>query len=115
MTHAPDLPSRRRFLFGLAAVLGGPGSALAQDAEDSVERRVAEIFGYHLGVDPGTLKPADRFYEDMGLDDLLEIAEILTDVQKKFGIDILVDIATMFETMGNVIRYVKDTLAAKRV
>ena len=46
---------------------------------------------------------------------LFRSAEILTDVQKKFGIDIPVDIATMFETMGNVIRYVKDTLAAKRV
>src|SRR5262245_21813636 len=107
---------RRSFILGSATALAVGRYALADDEADAqIEKKLTEIFAQHLGVRPETLKPSDRFFEEMGMDDLLEIGEILTDIERQFGIDIPVDIATMFTNMGNVIRFVKDLLASKRV
>jgi acyl carrier protein len=105
---------RRQILLAALATFAGAGFAHAADDDAQVDRQVAEIFGRHLGVEPGSLKPDDRFLEDLGLDDIDDIAAILTDIEAQFGIDIPVDIATQFDSLGNVIRFVKDVRASKR-
>ncbi len=113
--HKSMSSPRRGFLFGFAAVLAAGGVAHAADSEDArIDGKIAEIFGHHVGVPPETLKPSDRFVEEMGVDDLDDLAAILTDIEAQFGIDIPVDIATQFTNMGNVMRFVKDVLASKR-
>ena len=113
-------PAGSQAMEGMTSELGGYLlQARRPDAWDALVEMLQALSDEHHevfhAVMRGCRRLSDSGRELDGLDDLLEIAEILTDVQKKFGIDIPVDIATMFETMGNVIRYVKDTLAAKRV
>lgn len=113
--RTPSLLHRRSLLAGLAAIALVPALARAAEVDDGrVDRKVAEIFGLHLGVAPESLKPSDRFLEDMLIDDIDDLGDILTDIERQFGIDIPVVIATQFTTMGNVIQFIKDLLASQR-
>ncbi len=94
--------------------LAGGGVRAAPDEDAEIGRQVTEIFARHLEVAPEKLKPDHRFLEDLGLDDIDDIGDILTDIEAQLGVDIPVDIATQFTTIGNVIQFIRDVRASRR-
>lgn len=108
------LNRRTMLIVTLAGLLTAGRRAQAADEGAEIAREVIEIFARRLEVDPDVLRPEHRFLEDLGLDDILEIGEILTDIEARMDVDIPVDIATQFETIGNVIQFMKDVRASRR-
>jgi acyl carrier protein len=73
----------------------------------SIEEKVKEIIVDQLGVDPDEVKENSHFIDDLGADSL-DTVELVMAFEEKFDIEIKDEDAEKIQTVGDVIKYMKD-------
>jgi acyl carrier protein len=76
-----------------------------------LEDRVSAIIVEQLGVTKEELAPGASFIDDLGADSL-DIVELVMAMEEEFDIEIPDDDAEKIQTIGDVIRYVKEKIEA---
>ncbi len=76
----------------------------------TVEERAKKIIIDVLGVDPSKVTPDARFREDLEADSL-DLVELIMQFEEEFEGEISEEDAQQFETVGQVIDYLKSQLA----
>jgi len=76
-----------------------------------LEDRVSAIIVEQLGVTKEELTPGASFIDDLGADSL-DIVELVMAMEEEFDIEIPDDDAERIQTIGDVIRYVKEKTEA---
>jgi len=76
-----------------------------------LEDRVTAIIVEQLGVTKEELTPGASFIDDLGADSL-DIVELVMAMEEEFDIEIPDDDAEKIQTIGDVIRYVKEKTEA---
>lgn len=76
-------------------------TAVTTRAED----RIKKIVSISLGVSVADLKATDHLILDLGADSL-DIAEIVTDIEKEFDIEVSDESAEKFRTVGDLLNFV---------
>jgi len=76
-----------------------------------LEDRVSAIIVEQLGVTKEELAPGASFIDDLGADSL-DIVELVMAMEEEFDIEIPDDDAEKIQTIGDVIRYVKEKTEA---
>jgi acyl carrier protein len=74
----------------------------------SVEERVKEIICEQLGVEENEVAPAAKFIEDLGADSL-DTVELVMAFEEEFDLEIPDEEAEKITTVGDAIRYIKDS------
>jgi acyl carrier protein len=76
------------------------------DAEEAaaIRKRVQEIVGENLGVEPERLTDASSFVQDVGAD-TLDIVEMVMELEEAFGISIPDADAEKILTVGDLVDY----------
>jgi len=69
-----------------------------------IRKRVQEIMGEHLGVEPARLTDTSSFVEDIGAD-TLDIVELVMNLEEEFGITIPDADAEKILTLGDLVDY----------
>lgn len=72
----------------------------------SIEERVMKVVAEYLGQDLESVKPESRFVADLGADSIDEV-EILIALEDDFDVEISDEVAEEFETVQQVIDYLK--------
>ena len=76
-----------------------------------LEDRVTAIIVEQLGATKEELTPGASFIDDLGADSL-DIVELVMAMEEEFDIEIPDDDAEKIQTIGDVIRYVKEKTEA---
>jgi acyl carrier protein len=76
----------------------------------TVDERAKKIIIDVLGVDPSKVTPDARFREDLEADSL-DLVELIMQFEEEFEGEISEEDAQQFETVGQVIDYLKSQLA----
>jgi acyl carrier protein len=74
----------------------------------SVEERVKEIICEQLGVEETEVAPNAKFIEDLGADSL-DTVELVMAFEEEFDLEIPDEDAEKITTVGDAIRYIKDS------
>jgi acyl carrier protein len=75
----------------------------------TIEERAKKIIVDVLGVDASKVTPDARFREDLEADSL-DLVELIMQFEEEFEGDISEEDAQQFETVGQVIEYLKNQL-----
>ena len=75
---------------------------------EPTEARVREIIVNELGVEPDKVTDGASFVEDLGADSL-DTVELVMAFEEEFGIDIPDEDAEQMRTVGDAIKYLRDT------
>jgi len=78
-------------------------------AEKSIEERVKAIIVEQLGVTEDQVTPEAKFIEDLGADSL-DTVELVMALEEEFGHDIPDDEAEKLQSVGDVTKYIEDTV-----
>jgi len=73
----------------------------------TVDERVTKIIIDVLGVDPSKVTPNARFREDLEADSL-DLVELIMQFEEEFEADVPEEEAQQLQTVGDVIKYIKD-------
>lgn len=73
-----------------------------------IAERVKKIVIEHLGVDEAKVVEDANFINDLGADSL-ETVELVMAFEDEFNIEIVDDAAETIQTVGDAIKYIKDT------
>ena len=74
----------------------------------SLEEKVSEIIVEQLGVEAGEVTPEASFIEDLGADSL-DTVELVMAFEEEFDIEIPDEDAEKIVTVGDAIKYIKNT------
>jgi acyl carrier protein len=77
------------------------------DTFDKVKKIIVDL----LGVDPDKVTPEARFREDLGADSL-DLVELIMEFEEQFGETIPDEDAQKITTVGQVVDYVEQRMAA---
>jgi acyl carrier protein len=77
------------------------------DTFDKVKKIIVDL----LGVDPDKVTPEARFREDLGADSL-DLVELIMEFEEQFGETIPDEDAQKITTVGQVVHYVEQRMAA---
>ena len=77
------------------------------DTFDKVKKIIVDL----LGVDPDKVTPEARFREDLGADSL-DLVELIMVFEEQFGETIPDEAAQKIKTVGQVVHYVEQHMAA---
>jgi acyl carrier protein len=77
------------------------------DTFDKVKKIIVDL----LGVDPDKVTPEARFREDLGADSL-DLVELIMEFEEQFGETIPDEAAQKITTVGQVVHYVEQRMAA---
>jgi len=77
------------------------------DTFDKVKKIIVDL----LGVDPDKVTPEARFREDLGADSL-DLVELIMEFEEQFGETIPDEDAQKITTVGQVVDYVEQHMAA---
>jgi len=78
---------------------------------ESIESRVREIIINGLGVEAEKVTLEASFVGELGADSL-DTVELVMQFEEQFGIDIPEDVAEKLQTVGDVVRYLTETVGA---
>jgi len=78
---------------------------------DTIEQRVKKVVATELEVDESKLRNSDSFVEDLGADSLARV-ELVLALETAFELDIADDDADQLQTIGQVIDYIRQEVAA---
>ena len=59
-----------------------------------------------FGVDPNSIHPDSRFFDDLGTDSL-DIVEFTMELEEEFDVNIPDEVAGRLHTVGDVVRYIQ--------
>jgi acyl carrier protein len=76
-------------------------------AEDKIKSIIAE----QLGVKPEEVTPKASFVDDLGADSL-DTVELIMALEEEFNIEIPDEDAEKMKTVGDVVKYIDDKVAA---
>jgi len=76
-----------------------------------VSARVYEIIAEHTSNDPAKITDDSKFIDDLGLDSL-DIVELVMAFEEEFDQEIPDEDAEKLQTVGDVIRYIENKMAA---
>ena len=75
----------------------------------SIEEEVFQIISDQLGVDKDQLTMETSFINDLGADSL-DTVELVMEFEQKFDMEIPDEEAEKIQTVGDVVRYIKEHL-----
>lgn len=75
-------------------------------ATEPIDRKVREIVALQLGLSEEDIQPDSTFVDDLGADSL-DVIELLMALEEEFGVDIPDEDAQEFETVSDVINYLR--------
>ena len=78
-------------------------------ADKTIEEKVKDIIVEQLGVNPEQVTPQASFIEDLGADSL-DTVELVMALEEEFGNEIPDEQAEKLQSVGDVIKYVEETL-----
>ncbi|MCQ2058403.1 MAG: acyl carrier protein [Bacteroidaceae bacterium] len=78
-------------------------------AESQIAERVIQIVVDKLGVEQSEVTPEASFANDLGADSL-DTVELIMEFEKEFGIQIPEEQTEKIATVGDVIKYLEDTV-----
>jgi acyl carrier protein len=80
-----------------------------------IATKLRKILANHVGIDISRMNPADRFIEDLQMDDFDSMAtvEYVIEIEKEFGIEIPNEAAGKMNTFQNVVDYVAEAVKSK--
>ena len=76
---------------------------------EEIFEQVKEVIADRLGVDPDEIKWESRLIEDLGADSL-DNAELVMNLEEKFGIEIPDEDQTKIQTIEDIVNYIEDKL-----
>lgn len=74
---------------------------------DELFQKVRSIIAQQLGADEGEITEESHFIEDLGADSL-DTVELVMALEEEFGIEISDEDAEKIQTVGDVIKYIKE-------
>ena len=77
-------------------------------SDNSPADRIKKIIVEQLGVNEDQIKPEAKFIEDLGADSL-DTVELVMALEEEFGTEIPDEDAEKLQSVGDVIKFVKDT------
>ena len=78
-------------------------------SDKSIADRIKDIIVEQLGVNADQINPGAKFIEDLGADSL-DIVELIMALEEEFGTEIPDEEAEKLQTVGDVAKYIEDTL-----
>ena len=77
--------------------------------------RIRKILARHVGIDIARMNPADRFIEDLLMDDFdsMSTVEFVIEIEKEFNVEIPNAVAEKMTTFQSVVDYVAEALKNK--
>ena len=78
----------------------------------NIEEKVKQIIVDKLGADEKEVTPTANFTNDLGADSL-DTVELIMEFEEAFGINIPDEAAEKISTVGDAIKYIKDTVKAE--
>jgi len=76
---------------------------------EEIFEQVKEVIADRLGVDPDEIKWESRLVEDLGADSL-DNAELVMNLEEKFGIEIPDEDQTKIQTIEDIVNYIEEKL-----
>ncbi len=76
---------------------------------EEIFEQVKEIIADRLGVDPDEIKMESRLIEDLGADSL-DNAELVMNLEEKFGIEIPDEDQAKIQTIEDIVNYIEEKL-----
>jgi acyl carrier protein len=76
-------------------------------SKDDVARRVKEVTGRVLNVDPAKIQPGDTFAGDLGAESIQSI-ELVAAFEEEFGIEMDEDEALAVTSVGKAVDFIHD-------
>ena len=76
---------------------------------EEIFEQVKEVIADRLGVDPDEIKWESRLIEDLGADSL-DNAELVMNLEEKFGIEIPDEDQTKIQTIEDIVNYIEEKL-----
>jgi acyl carrier protein len=83
---------------------------ISMKTKETVEGRLWTLMAEKLGLDRDQIKITDSFADDLGVDSL-DVLELLTEVEKTFGIKIADEDAEKFITVKALVNYLQTHLS----
>ncbi len=74
---------------------------------DELFQKVRSIIAQQLGADEAEITEESHFIEDLGADSL-DTVELVMALEEEFGIEISDEDAEKIQTVGDVIKYIKE-------
>jgi len=80
-----------------------------------IAAKLRKILAHHIDIDLSRMNPADRFIQDLRMDDLdsMSTVEYIIEIEKEFGIEIPNSAAEKVTTFQNVVDYVAEAVKSK--
>ena len=72
---------------------------------DEVQGKLVEVISNHVEIDPSTLDPSKHLKYDLGLDSL-DVAEMVYEIEEKFGISISDDSIEKIERISDTVDFI---------
>jgi acyl carrier protein len=76
---------------------------------EEIFEQVKEVIADRLGVDPDEIKMESRLIEDLGADSL-DNAELVMNLEEKFGIEIPDEDQAKIQTIEDIVNYIEEKL-----
>jgi len=76
---------------------------------EEIFEQVKEVIADRLGVDPDEIKWESRLVEDLGADSL-DNAELVMNLEEKFGIEIPDEDQAKIQTIEDIVNYIEEKL-----
>ncbi len=76
---------------------------------EEIFEQVKEVIADRLGVDPDEIKMESRLIEDLGADSL-DNAELVMNLEEKFGIEIPDEDQSKIQTIEDIVNYIEEKL-----
>ncbi len=80
---------------------------------DNTRERIIALTAKVLKIDPKTIRPEDRFREDLGMDSLASL-ELLSCISDEMDLDFELDEAMQMQTVDDAAAYVGRKLADRK-
>jgi acyl carrier protein len=76
---------------------------------EEIFEQVKEVIADRLGLDPDEIKMESRLIEDLGADSL-DNAELVMNLEEKFGIEIPDEDQAKIQTIEDIVNYIEEKL-----
>jgi acyl carrier protein len=80
--------------------------------KDEITKKLIEVIGYQMGIDPEEIKPESTLREDLAIDSL-DMIELVMDIEAEFEITIDDKQAEELRTVGEAVELVAKLVGEK--
>ena len=80
--------------------------------KQEIQSKLIEVISNHVAVDPSSVTPDQHLRHDLGLDSL-DVAEMIYEIEERFGISISDESAERIEKISDTIEFIYERMMSE--